>query len=153
ISLPTCAPSWTRLPRRPDQILRSEHMAVRRRLPGVEEPRTEIVSRPVSTYARPEAPELPPDALAQADLLQLARSLSGTSDALASFAATYTRATAEEGQNAALGLNLQKPKEEVARMLTMPGGVPPNVNRRILEIGNGERYAQANIEDIRRRYN
>src|SRR5262249_45257805 len=76
-----------------------------------------------------------------------------TSDALASFAATYTRATAEEGQNAALGLNLQKPKEEVARMLTMPGGVPPNVNRRILEIGNGERYAQANIEDIRRRYN
>jgi len=127
-------------------------MAVKRRLPGVEEPNAEIVTRPVSTYARPEAPALPPDSPARTDLLRLAQSLSGSSEALADYARTYTRATAETGVNNAMGLNLSETNREISRRLTQPGGVPADVNRRALEIGHGENLARGFFGDMRQRY-
>jgi hypothetical protein len=127
-------------------------MAVRRRPPGVEPPRPDIVTRPVSTYARPEAPELPPDAPARTDLLRLAQSLSGSSDALADYARAYTRASAEQGQGAAMGLRLRERSPDITRMLNQPGGVPAAVNRTALEQGHGEDLANEFFQDIRQRY-
>jgi hypothetical protein len=127
-------------------------MAVKRRLPGVEEPRTELVTRPVSTYARPEPAELPPDAPARTDLLRLAQSLSGSSEALADYARAYTRANAEGGQSAAMGLRLRETTPQISERLRQPGGVPPDVNRSALEMGQGEDLAKEFFQDARQRY-
>jgi hypothetical protein len=127
-------------------------MAVKRRLPGVEEPRTELVTRPVSTYARPEPAELPPDAPARTDLLRLTQSLSGSSEALADYARAYTRANAEGGQSAAMGLRLRETTPQISERLRQPGGVPPDVNRSALEMGQGEDLAKEFFQDARQRY-
>ena len=112
---------------------------------------------PSRQHLRPSrGPALPPDAPARTDLLRLAQSLSGSSDALADYAKAYTRnravGQAEAGESAALGLRLRTTRNELSAMLTRPGGVPAGVIRRTLEIGHGENLAQDFVQDVRQRY-